>query len=66
MTTVIKTINDIPKKWRDQIAAARGGTDRTVRKLRDDAYYAHLDGRDQQARKFNRYADVIERTAKGA
>lgn len=51
----IRTVDDIPARWRNM------APDTAVSKLRFEARLAWLDDRVAQAKKFNKYADIIAR-----
>jgi hypothetical protein len=59
-------LSDLPKKWSEQAFLVPGvlneaGAKVTIDRLRYEARVAYLDGRTAQARKFNRYADILAR-----
>ena len=62
MSKRVAKIADIPAVWRDNLVS-KTTPETLARTLRYEARLAYLDGRQRQAYKFNRYADIIEREA---
>lgn len=61
-------LHHLPAKWRKKVELVPGVINHTaarhvVSSLRYEARVAFLDGRTAQAKKFNRYANCVERLA---